>query len=192
MAIKNTEAREWVCKVVYFGPAFAGKRTSLEHLIRHEAPGQRDLLTTITPGMPFCFDLVDAQLGTVRALKLRFELHAISGQIIDETGTRQMLRDVDAVVFVADSQEGRMAKNEAALAELREQLRGHGRELEQVPFMVVLNKRDTPTALPVDVAMMMLGLEGVAVYETVATRGTGVVEAWRACGRMVYDELRGV
>lgn len=186
MVSTNYAARELTCKIAYWGPPFAGKRTNFEQLLER-APSAARARPAFTAGAPFCFDLGPVQLG---ARQVEFQLWTISSQVILDQNKGQLLRDVDGLVFVADSQDGRMDANREALEELRAEFEARGRDLAALPFVLQLNKRDAPTALPVEVVTQMLQAEELRVIEAVATRGQGVVETWTACRDLVLEALK--
>ena len=183
MSLTNANVPERSFEVVYWGPPYAGKRTNFEQLMR--AAGQGGKLPRIGAGEPYTFELIPAR-ATPDSPKLRLGLRTISGQVILEASKPTLLRGVDGVVFVADSQEVRMDANQAALEELRELLEAQGQKLEELPFVLQLNKRDRPTALPVEVATQILDVgEGVAVCEAIALRAQGVQDTLARCSELL-------
>ena len=136
------------------------------------------------------FDFLPLDLGTVRGFKTRFHLYTVPGQVFYDASRKLILRGVDGIIFVADSQEERMDANYEALENLQDNLKDHGYDLAKVPYILQLNKRDLPSALPVDELKKTLTKKGEPVFEAVAFKGTGVFETLKECGRMVLSELK--
>ena len=130
------------------------------------------------------------ELGTVRGFKTRFHLYTVPGQVFYEASRRLILKGVDGVIFVADSQEERMDANIEALYNLEENLRSHGYELMKVPYVLQLNKRDLPNVVPTDELIAELQRKGEPVIEAVASNGVGVFDTLKAVAKQVLTELR--
>ena len=136
------------------------------------------------------FDFLPLDLGTVRGFKTRFHLYTVPGQVFYDASRKLILRGVDGVIFVADSQEERMDANFEALDNLNENLKEHGYDLMKVPYVLQLNKRDLPSAMPVDELKKTLQKKAEPTFEAVAFKGTGVFETLKECGRLVLAELK--
>src|SRR5690242_8955710 len=136
------------------------------------------------------FDFLPLDLGTVRGFKTRFHLYTVPGQVFYDASRKLILRGVDGVVFVADSQEERMDANSEALDNLQENLKEHGYDFAKIPYVLQLNKRDLPTAMPLDVLKKELVKKGEPVYEAVAFQGKGVFETLKEVARQVLVELK--
>jgi len=192
MTFINYAAREINCKVVYYGPGLGGKTTNLQYIhehSRHEARGKLISLSTDTDRTLF-FDFMPLELGSVRGFRTRFHLYTVPGQVFYDASRKLILRGVDGVVMVADSQETRMDANLESVRNLLEHLRAHGYEPGRVPYVLQLNKRDLPTAVPAEEMSRILRLGDEPVFEAVASRGTGVFETLKACVRLVLRNLR--
>jgi hypothetical protein len=188
----NYVAREINCKIVYYGPGLGGKTTNLQHLYditSAENKGKLISLATETERTLF-FDFLPIDLGQIRGLRTRFHLYTVPGQVFYDASRKLILRGVDGVVFVADSQEERLDANLESLSNLDQNLKDHGFDLAKIPYVLQLNKRDLPNATPVEQLQRMLLLKGEPVFEAVAKNGTGVLETLKGIARQVLVELR--
>src|ERR687886_999117 len=152
MSFINYMAREINCKIVYYGPGLCGKTTNLQFIYERtnpEAKGKMISLATETERTLF-FDFLPLSLGEIKGFKTRFHLYTVPGQVFYDASRKLILKGVDGVVFVADSQEERMDANIESLYNLEENLRANGYELTKLPYVLQLNKRDLPTAVATD------------------------------------------
>lgn len=192
MSFINFAAREINCKIVYYGPGLGGKTTNLQIVYDKTADrskGKMISLATETDRTLF-FDFLPLDLGTVRGFKTRFHLYTVPGQVFYDASRKLILRGVDGVVFVADSQEERMDANIEALDNLMENLQEHGYEFNNIPYVLQLNKRDLPNVLPVDTLKGELMKRNEPVFEAVAYQGQGVFETLKEVARQVLLELK--
>ena len=192
MTFINYASREINCKIVYYGPGLGGKTTNLQYIYDSTAPqakGKLISLATETDRTLF-FDFMPLELGTVRGFKTRFHLYTVPGQVYYDASRKLILKGVDGVVFVADSQEERMDANIEALYNLEENLQTQGYDLLQVPYVLQLNKRDLPNVMPVDELAGELQRKNEPVFEAVAAQGTGVFDTLKAVAKQVLTELR--
>ena len=136
------------------------------------------------------FDFLPLDLGTVRGFKTRFHLYTVPGQVFYDASRKLILRGVDGVVFVADSQEERMDANVEALDNLVENLKEHGYDFYKIPYVLQLNKRDLPNVLPVDTLKKDLVKRSEPIFEAVAFQGQGVFETLKEVARQVLIELK--
>jgi len=188
----NYVAREINCKIVYYGPGLGGKTTNLQYLYditNAENKGKLISLATETDRTLF-FDFLPIDLGQIRGLRTRFHLYTVPGQVFYDASRKLILRGVDGVVFVADSQEERLDANLESLANLDQNLKEHGFDLGKVPYVLQLNKRDLPNAMPVAQLSRLLLTRGEPVFEAVAIKGEGILETLKAVARQVLVELR--
>jgi mutual gliding-motility protein MglA len=188
----NFAAREINCKIVYYGAGLGGKTTNLQWIFDQtlgKAGGKMISLATETDRTLF-FDFLPLDLGTVRGFKTRFHLYTVPGQVFYDASRKLILRGVDGVVFVADSQEERMDANYEALENLNENLKEHGYDLMKVPYVLQLNKRDLPNVLPVPDLAKALQKKGEPTLEAVAFKGVGVFETLKEVARLVLAELK--
>ncbi len=173
MTFINYVSREINCKIVYYGPGLGGKTTNLQYLYdatNSDNKGKLISLATETERTLF-FDFLPIDLGQIRGLRTRLHLYTVPGQVFYDASRKLILRGVDGVVFVADSQEERLDANLESITNLEQNLREHGFELSKIPYVLQLNKRDLPNAMPVDQLKKLLSVKGEPVYEAVATNG---------------------
>ncbi|HYE24221.1 MAG TPA: GTPase domain-containing protein [Clostridia bacterium] len=192
MSFINFAAREINCKVVYYGPGLGGKTTNLQYIFDKTAEKQKGKMISLATetDRTLFFDFLPLDLGTVRGFKTRFHLYTVPGQVFYDASRKLILRGVDGVVFVADSQEERMDANVEALDNLIGNLKEHGYDFYKVPYVLQLNKRDLPNALPVDTLKKELVKRSEPVFEGVAFQGTGVFETLKEVARQVLLELK--
>ena len=192
MSFINFAAREINCKIVYYGPGLGGKTTNLQWIFDQtlgKTGGKMISLATETDRTLF-FDFLPVDVGSIRGFKTRFHLYTVPGQVFYDASRKLILRGVDGVVFVADSQEERMDANLEALENLQENLRERGYDFQKIPYVLQLNKRDLPNALPIEELKRNLVRKQESVFEAVAPQGEGVFETLKECGRQVLAELK--
>jgi signal recognition particle receptor subunit beta len=185
-------AREIHAKIVYCGPGLGGKTTNLLAIHGRLPESARGRMISIaTDGdRTLFFDFLPLDLGQVRGFRVRFHLYTVPGQTFYAASRRVILRGVDGIVFVVDSQAARLAENRESLADLQHNLaRECGPAAERLPLVVQWNKRDCSNALPVAVLSEELGLGGRPGFEAVAIRGLGVAETLKACCRDVLRQM---
>ena len=192
MTFINYAAREINCKIVYYGPGLCGKTTNLQWIYdktNPQAKGKLISLATETDRTLF-FDFLPLDLGTVRGFKTRFHLYTVPGQVFYDASRKLILKGVDGVVFVADSQDARMEANIESMANLDKNLKEQGYDLKSVPYVLQFNKRDLPTAMPMDEMYSKLNFKGEPTFEAVAMNGTGVFDTLKAVAKLVLTELK--
>src|SRR6478672_7497422 len=192
MTFINYASREINCKIVYYGPGLCGKTTNLQYIYDSTSPqakGKLISLATETDRTLF-FDFMPLELGTVRGFKTRFHLYTVPGQVYYDASRKLILKGVDGVVFVADSQEERMDANIESLENLEDNLKTQGYDLMQIPYVLQLNKRDLPSAVAVEELTAELSRKGEPVFEAVAADGSGVFDTLKAVAKQVLTELR--
>ena len=188
----NFAAREINCKIVYYGAGLGGKTTNLQWIFDQtlgKTGGKMISLATETDRTLF-FDFLPLDLGTVRGFKTRFHLYTVPGQVFYDASRKLILRGVDGVIFVADSQEERMDANFEALDNLQENLKEHNYDLMKIPYILQLNKRDLPNALPLEDLKKALMKKNEPVLEAIAYKGVGVFETLKETARLVLGELK--
>jgi len=188
----NFAAREINCKIVYYGAGLGGKTTNLQVIYQKTADQQKGKmisLATETERTLF-FDFLPLDLGSVRGFKTRIHLYTVPGQVFYDASRKLILRGVDGIVFVADSQEQRMDANVEALENLMSNLKEHGYDFNKIPSVLQLNKRDLPNILPVDLLSTELRKKNEAIVEAVAFQGVGVFETLKEIAKQVLQELK--
>jgi mutual gliding-motility protein MglA len=188
----NFAAREINCKIVYYGAGLGGKTTNLQVIYQKTADQQKGKmisLATETERTLF-FDFLPLDLGSVRGFKTRIHLYTVPGQVFYDASRKLILRGVDGIVFVADSQEQRMDANVEALDNLMSNLKEHGYDFNKIPYVLQLNKRDLPNILPIDMLSTELRRKNEAIVEAVAFQGVGVFETLKEIAKQVLTELK--
>jgi len=192
MIFINYASREINCKIVYYGPGLCGKTTNLQHIFESTAPQARGKLISLATetDRTLFFDFMPLELGTVRGFKTRFHLYTVPGQVFYDASRKLILKGVDGVVFVADSQEERMDANVESLYNLEENLQAQGYDLMKLPYVLQLNKRDLPNIIPAEELAAELRRKEEPVVEAVAATGEGVFDTLKAVAKLVLTELR--
>lgn len=192
MTFINYASREINCKIVYYGPGLGGKTTNLQYIYDStaaQAKGKLISLATETDRTLF-FDFLPLDLGTVRGFKTRFHLYTVPGQVFYDASRKLILKGVDGMVFVADSQRERMDANIESIFNLESNLKQHGYDLMKVPYVLQLNKRDLPNVVSAADLTAELRRKEEPVFEGVANRGIGVFDTLKAVAKQVLLELR--
>jgi mutual gliding-motility protein MglA len=188
----NFAAREINCKIVYYGAGLGGKTTNLQVIYQKTADQQKGKmisLATETERTLF-FDFLPLDLGSVRGFKTRIHLYTVPGQVFYDASRKLILRGVDGIVFVADSQEQRMDANVEALENLMSNVKEHGYDFNKIPYVLQLNKRDLPNILPIDLLSTELRKKNEPIVEAVAFQGVGVFETLKEIAKQVLTELK--
>jgi len=188
----NFPAREINCKLVYYGPGLGGKTANLQWIYDNTGAGSKGKMISLATetDRTLFFDFLPLDLGTVRGFKTRFHLYTVPGQVFYEASRKLILKGADGVVFVADSQEERMDANLETLDNLQENLKEHNLDFATIPYVLALNKRDLPNALPVEELKKNLQVKGEPIVEMVAINGQGVFESLKEVAKLVLAELK--
>lgn len=192
MTFINYASREINCKIVYYGPGLGGKTTNLQYVYDKTAPnakGKMISLATETDRTLF-FDFLPLELGSVRGFKTRFHLYTVPGQVFYDASRKLILKGVDGIIFVADSQSERMDANVESVSNLEQNLKLQGYDLMKIPYALQLNKRDLPNVLSVADMKKELVRKGEPVLEAVASTGIGVFDILKAVAKQVLIELK--
>jgi hypothetical protein len=191
MSMINYASREINCKIVYYGTGLGGKTTNLEYIysrVNPDTKGKMISLATESERTLF-FDFLPIDLGEVRGFKTRFHLYTVPGQVYYNASRRLILKGVDGLVFVADSQASRAEANIEAMHNLYENLETYGYELDKIPFAIQYNKRDMPNILPVEELRAQINPMGVPDFEGTAVQGKGVFETLSCVSKLVVQSL---
>ena len=192
MSFINYSSREINCKIVYYGPGLCGKTTNLQYIYERtnpDAKGKMISLATETERTLF-FDFLPLALGEIRGFKTRFHLYTVPGQVFYDASRKLILKGVDGVVFVADSQEERIDANIESLDNLRFNLKEQGYDLDKLPYVIQYNKRDLPGAMSIEEMRNDLNPTNVPEYEACATTGDGVFETLKAIAKLILIDLK--
>jgi hypothetical protein len=191
MSMINYASREINCKIVYYGTGLGGKTTNLEYIysrVNPDTKGKMISLATESERTLF-FDFLPIDLGEVRGFKTRFHLYTVPGQVYYNASRRLILKGVDGIVFVADSQASRAEANIESMHNLYENLETYGYDLEGIPFAIQYNKRDMPNVLPVEELRAQINPMGVPDFEGTAIEGKGVFETLSCVSKLVVESL---
>jgi mutual gliding-motility protein MglA len=191
MSMINYALREINCKIVYYGPGLCGKTTNLEYVYDKVAPNTRGKLISLATESErtLFFDFLPVDLGSIRGFKTRFHLYTVPGQVYYNASRKLILKGVDGVVFVGDSQVERLDANIESMHNLYENLAQHGLDLQELPFVIQYNKRDLPNTATIQEMESHLNPTGVPYFEAVGTRGIGVFDTLKAVSKQVIKSL---
>ncbi|MEE9268948.1 MAG: GTPase domain-containing protein [Candidatus Krumholzibacteria bacterium] len=191
MSLINYSSREINCKIVYYGPGLCGKTTNIQHIYNKVAPETKGKLITLATEMDrtLFFDFLPLELGTVKGFKTRFHLYTVPGQVYYDASRKLILRGVDGLVFVADSQTSRYDANIESLYNLHENLEEYKLKLEEIPYVIQYNKRDMPNIIGLEDLEQELNPERYASVEAVAINGVGVFDTLKTVAKGVLQRL---
>jgi len=191
MSLLNFRKREVNCKIVYYGPSLGGKTTNITGVYQKTPEANRGPLQCVdTQGdRTLFFDHFELSLGKVGDMTTRFQLYAVPGQPRYRSTRRMVLGGVDGVVFVADSDRGRLGDNVESLTDMRQLLTDSGYDYEKTPMVIQYNKRDLPDAHSIEELEHTLNERGCRSFEAVAIEGQGVIETFKAICAQVVTKL---
>ena len=191
MSSINFATREISCKIVYYGPGLSGKTTNLQ-VIHQKIPREKktEMVSLATEGdRTLFFDFLPLNLGDIKGFKTKFQLYTVPGQVYYNSTRKVVLRGVDGVVFVADSQRSRMAENLESLQNLRQNLMEYGLNLDEMPFVLQYNKRDLENIFTLEELNAQLNPRSVVWYPSTAHNGKGVVTTLKAIAMTVIENF---
>jgi len=192
MTFINYAAKEINCKIVYYGPGLGGKTTNLQHIYNKTAPDRRGKMISLATeaDRTLFFDFLPLDLGTIRGFTTRFHLYTVPGQVFYDASRKLILKGVDGVIFVADSQVDRMEANIESIRNLELNLEEHGFDLKTIPYALQFNKRDLPSIMPVDEMYKMLNYKREPTFIGIATQGVGVFDTLKNVAKQILVDLR--
>ena len=193
MSFVNYHTKEINCKIVYYGPGLGGKTTNIQYIYQKTSSqnkGQMITLNTENERTLF-FDFLPLDLGEIRGFKTRFHLYTVPGQVFYEASRKLILRGVDGLVFVADSQVERMEANLESYQGLERNLAEQGYDISKVPMVMQWNKRDLPNIVPVEDLQFQLNKRKFPAFEAVATNGQGVFDTLKMVSKSVLLNIKG-
>jgi len=192
MSFINYSAREINCKIVFYGPGLGGKTTNLQYIYKKTNPDSKGKMISLATESErtLFFDFLPLALGNIKGFKVRFHLYTVPGQVFYDASRKLILKGVDGVVFVADSQAERMESDIESMDNLRKNLQEQGYNLDNLPFVVQYNKRDLPSAVSVAELNQALNPKGVPFFEAVAPQGQGVFETLKEIAKQVILEIK--
>ena len=193
MASINYARKEISCKIVYYGPGMCGKTTNLQHIHQRTSPDKRgNMVSLATPGeRTLFFDFLPLEAHQIHGFRTKFQLYTVPGQVMYNSTRKLVLRAVDGIIFVCDSQWEKMRENLESFRNLSENLASYGYSLETTPYVVQYNKRDLPNIAPVDYLQYVINPRQVPSYQGIAIHGDGVFETLNAiCTRVIAHLTR--
>lgn len=191
MSSINFATREISCKVVYYGPGLSGKTTNLQ-VIHQKMPQDKrtDMVSLETEGdRTLFFDFLPLNLGDIKGFKTKFQLYTVPGQVYYNSTRKIVLRGVDGIVFVADSQRSREAENLESLQNLRQNLEDYGVNLDEIPLVLQYNKRDMENVFTLDEMNKLLNPKSLPFFPATAHNGKGVVTTLKAIAMLVIQRF---
>jgi len=193
MSYFNHNAKEIHCKIVYYGPSLGGKTTNLQWIYQNTAQDQESRQIAIHTDVErtIFFDFLPLQIGEIRGYKTRFHLYSVPGQVIYDASRRLILKGLDGVVFVADSQQERMEENLEAFRNLEKNLELQGYDIKDIPLVIQYNKRDLPNAAALKDLRLQLNNYNSPDFEAIAGEGKGVMDTFKTISKSIIHVLKG-
>ena len=191
MSLINYASREINCKIVYYGPGLGGKTTNIKYIYSKISPGIRGKLISLATELDrtLFFDFLPVDIGTIKGFKTRFHLYTVPGQIYYNASRKLILKGVDGIIYVADSQIERFEDNIVSRENMKENLATIGLNIINIPLVIQYNKRDLPNISPLDKLERVLNPVKLPSFEAVATQGIGVFDTLKACSKLVIRTL---
>jgi mutual gliding-motility protein MglA len=192
MALMNIKKKEINAKIVYYGPGLSGKTTNIQFIHSKLKPDHRGKLMTLATqtDRTLFFDFLPVELGEIRGMKTRFQIYTVPGQVFYNATRKLVLKNVDGVVFVADSQRKMLDDNIESLKNLQENLAHYDKSMEEVPIVIQYNKRDLPDAMSIEELNEVFNTIGAPNFEAVAAKGKGVLQTLTTISKLVLHKLK--
>ena len=193
MSFINYNVKEIHCKIVYYGPSLGGKTTNIQWVYQTLAQDQRSKLVALNTEIErtLFFDFLPLEVGEIRGFQTRFHLYTVPGQVIYDASRKLILKGLDGVVFVVDSQADRLEENIESMKNLEKNLQQQGYNIREVPLVIQYNKRDLPNALPLKDLRRHLNLYNAQEVEASAFEGKGVLESFKLVSKNIIQILKG-
>ncbi len=193
MSFVNYHTKEINCKIVYYGPGLGGKTTNIQYVYQKTAANNKGQMVTLNTEneRTLFFDFLPLDLGTIRGFKTRFHLYTVPGQVFYEASRKLILRGVDGIVFVADSQVDKMEENIKSLEGLAKNLTEQGQDIEKIPLVMQWNKRDLPNITSTENMEKKLNALDVPSFSASAINGEGVFETLKTISKLVLLNIKG-
>jgi mutual gliding-motility protein MglA len=193
MSFINFARKEISFKIVYYGTALGGKTTNVEHIHKGLSPQSRGELTTLSTKQDrtLFFDFLPLKSEIIKGFTSKFQIYTVPGQVIYNETRKLVLRNVDGIAFVADSQWSKQEENAASFSDLEGNLKDQGDSIDCIPYIIQFNKRDLPDIAPIHYMNFMLNQRSTAApyYEAVAKNGVGVLESLNSITKMVISNF---
>ena len=192
MVVFNPVKKEIDIKIVYYGPALCGKTSNLQSVHLSLNPDQRGELVSLATkdDRTLFFDFLPIELDNIKGFKTRFHIYTVPGQVLYTLTRKAVLTGVDGIIFVADSEEGKMEENIESLDDLKENLKYYNKDLQTIPFVMQYNKRDLERVISIDELEHQLNPDGNPSFEASAISGKGVMETLTMCCKMVLKQIQ--
>lgn len=192
MSFINHAAKEVNCKIVYYGPGLGGKTTNLQYIYNQTNPDQKGKIISLAgeTERTLFFDFLPLNIGEIRGFRTRFHLYTVPGQHFYDASRKLVLKGVDGIIFVADSQVERMEDNIESLKSLDSNLREQGYDFHNLPMVFQYNKRDLMDPIPVPVLRQTLNTIQAPEFEATAIKGIGVFDSLKAISKLILTALR--
>ncbi|MFZ4404151.1 MAG: GTP-binding protein [Pseudobdellovibrionaceae bacterium] len=193
MSFINYNAKEIHCKVVYYGPSLGGKTTNIQWVYQKTADDQKSKLVALNTDIErtLFFDFLPLNIGDIRGFNTRFHLYTVPGQVVYDASRKLILKGLDGVVFVADSQIERMDENLESLRNLERNLEQQGYDIREIPLVIQYNKRDLPNVASLTELRSALNLYNSPEFESCASEGKGVFESLKTVSKSIINVLKG-
>ena len=193
MSFINYNAKEIHCKIVYYGPSLGGKTTNIQWVYAKSQPDQKSNLMNLNTETErtLFFDFLPLELGDIRGFKTRFHLYTVPGQVVYDASRKLILKGLDGVIFVADSQRERMEENIEALNNLKTNLDQQGYNIREIPLVMQYNKRDLPNVATLPELRKALNHFNAPEFEAKAHEGNGVFEALNSVSKSIINVPKG-
>lgn len=193
MSFLDPNAKELHCKIVYYGPSLGGKTTNLQWIYKETQgePGSNLMEFGEENERTMLYDLYPIFVGNIRGYRTRFHIYTVPGQIVYDSHRKLIIKGIDGVVFVADSQRERMEENLVSLRELETNLKKEGYDISEIPLVIQYNKRDLPSAVPVSEIRTMLNRYNAPDFEAIASKGVGVLDTFKTISKLIITILKG-
>jgi signal recognition particle receptor subunit beta len=193
MSFINYNAKEIHCKIVYYGPSLGGKTTNIQWVYQTLASDQKSKLVALNTEIErtLFFDFLPLEVGEIRGFQTRFHLYTVPGQVIYDASRKLILKGLDGVVFVVDSQADRLEENMASMRNLEKNLEQQGYNIKEIPLLIQYNKRDLPNSMPIAELRKHLNRHNAQEVEAVAFEGKGVLDSFKLISKNVIQILKG-
>ena len=193
MSFINYNAKEIHCKVVYYGPSLGGKTTNIQWVYQKTADDQKNKLVALNTDIErtLFFDFLPLNVGEIRGFKTRFHLYTVPGQVVYDASRKLIMKGLDGVIFVADSQVERMDENLESLRNLERNLEQQGYDIREIPLIMQYNKRDLPNVASLAELRSALNPYNAPEIEAVASEGRGVFESLKTVSKSIINVLKG-